>query len=100
MMFYSCPLCSAERCKHHVIPDGQRVELLPCPFCGGPPVPFDTSQQVGFKGFGEDGQSVEAYVFCHSSGAQGPILDELVYDAWELKDLLERAVLLWQVKHA
>lgn len=96
--FYSCPACDADegQCTHHVIPDGQRLELAPCPFCGGPPVPHsDCPREIP-----EDGATASAHVWCHSCGAQGPHIDDTVFEAADERRLLEKACLLWNTKHA
>lgn len=48
----------------------KRIDLAPCPFCEGPPVPHGDHQ--------------EAYVFCHECGARGPIADLLLFQEGDL----------------
>lgn len=71
------------------------LQLPPCPFCEGPPVPIVTiAYGCGIAprqdSYGDDGLFVETYTFCHECGAQGPCEDLLIYDAEEY-DAAERA---------
>lgn len=78
------------------------MKLSPCPFCQGPPVPFASSMRHGFKFSDEtgDGVIVDAYVFCHECGAQGPHMDAFLYEPEEVPELVERAVAAWQERCA
>jgi len=92
--WYRCPVCEAEdgKCDHALI-DGA-VTLLPCPFCGGPPVPHTFPKETS------DGVNVKAYVFCHECGAEGPYVEGMTYDPEERDDLEAKAVLLWNARNA
>jgi hypothetical protein len=75
------------------------VKMLPCPFCEGPPVAFSTADRSGFV-LEDDGSMVDAYVFCHECGAQGPNVDGLIFEMDEVRDLKDQAVKLWQERCA
>jgi hypothetical protein len=98
MLFYHCPQCGDrhDKCSHHE--HEQPVKLTACPFCEGPPVPFATSERFGFA-FEADGSMVDAYVFCHECGAQGPSVEGLCWDDEDVAPLIDRAVLLWETKN-
>ncbi len=96
-LFYACPICERQNCSHH---EAAQVTLSPCPFCEGPPVPFATSQRAGFVWDIDESTSVEAHVFCHECGAQGPTIEALCDDESEIPELLLKAVLLWQSRSA
>ncbi|MBG6289062.1 Lar family restriction alleviation protein [Pseudomonas nitroreducens] len=78
------------------------VLLKPCGFCGGPPVPFVQLASQGFgsaprmDSYGEDGLSVEAFVFCHECGAQGPMFEDDIFDASDYDQAMAEGVRLWQ----
>lgn len=66
------------------------IALLPCPFCGGPPVPWVALPMSAGGGALSDehidkdlGTFVEAYVWCHECGARSGDVDE--NDAFEAK---------------
>jgi hypothetical protein len=98
MLFYHCPKCGDRdatcACHEHEKP----VAVSPCPFCEGPPVPFATSHVFGFK-FKSDGSMVDAHVFCHECGAEGPKVEDLCWDEEDVAPLIDRAVLLWETKN-
>ncbi|QEY73249.1 hypothetical protein F1C79_17485 [Pseudomonas denitrificans (nom. rej.)] len=79
-----------------------RVTLKPCAFCGGPPVPFVQLADQGFGSaprlddYGDDGLSVEAFVFCHECGAQGPSFEDEIFDASSYDQAMAEGVRLWQ----
>ncbi|WP_448681400.1 Lar family restriction alleviation protein [Pseudomonas nicosulfuronedens] len=79
-----------------------REELKPCAFCGGPPVPFVQLASQGFgsaprmDSYGDDGLSIEAFVFCHECGAHGPMFSEDIFDASEYDQAMAEGVRLWQ----
>ncbi len=79
-----------------------RVILKPCAHCGGPPVPFVQLASQGFgaaprmDSYGEDGLSVEAFVYCHECGATGPMFAEDIFDASDYEQALAEGVRLWQ----
>lgn len=96
--FYSCPLCvdGEGGCNHHA--HAEPINVSRCPFCEGPPIPYATSHVSGFK-LEEDGSFIKAYVFCHECGAQGPNVEDLVYELAEVPTLVDRAVLLWNTRN-
>lgn len=79
-----------------------QVLLKPCSFCGGPPKPIVTHAEYPFgaaprmSDYGDDGLWVEACVFCHECGAQGPAIQRNISDASDYDSVLEDAVDLWQ----
>ncbi len=79
-----------------------RVVLKPCAFCSGPPVPFVQLAAHGFgsaprmDSYGDDGLSVEAFVFCHECGARGPIHEDDIFDASDYDQAMAEGVRLWQ----
>ena len=111
---YTCPVCEIEEFPHgdgcDCAPVGVTVELLPCPFCGGPPAPFHETRRVRwpltfwrrlFRP--EDFAHVKAYVFCHECGAESPSVDGYLEPPEVLADLLPelmaRAVLAWNTRN-
>ncbi|WP_440468075.1 hypothetical protein ACKI1H_07855 [Pseudomonas sp. YH-1] len=78
------------------------VLLKPCGFCGGPPVPFVQLASQGFgsaprlDSYGDDGLSVEAFVYCHECGANGPMFAEDIFDASDYDQAMAEGVRLWQ----
>ncbi|WP_167523224.1 Lar family restriction alleviation protein [Pseudomonas denitrificans (nom. rej.)] len=78
------------------------MTLKPCAFCGGPPVPFVQLADQGFGSaprlddYGDDGLSVEAFVFCHECGAQGPSFEDEIFDASSYDQAMAEGVRLWQ----
>jgi hypothetical protein len=78
------------------------ISLSPCPFCQGPPVPVcvDTIERRVFACIPEQGRSVDAYVFCHECGAQGPECGGWVYDLTECDALVMQAITGWNDRHA
>jgi hypothetical protein len=89
-----------------------QINISPCPFCCGPPVPICHRQEPPHgkvyknRPFPENGTYCEAYVFCHECGAQGPRADgrgpasSIVFDADELTRLELEAVTLWNERNA
>lgn len=75
------------------------MRLLPCPFCGGPPVAsvFDpmTHTIMGVDEIKPDAGSVDAHVWCHECGAQGSGADGYVYDRDSYYELEAEAARLW-----
>lgn len=76
--------------------------LMPaCPFCGGPPCPIVARGDHPFGAaplqdeYGEDGLAVEAYVFCHECGADGPKHQKTIYSRDEYAAAEVEAVRLW-----
>jgi len=85
------------------------VVLSPCPFCAGPPVAvvIDTehpcAQAAEIDDYGDDGSLVDAYVFCHECGSQGPTHEAVLYERGDYHLALAGAVANWQardVRHA
>lgn len=78
------------------------LTMPPCPFCGGPPCPIVTKADWPYGAapfeddYGDEGLAVEAYVFCHECGAQGPKTDWTTIDTKEDYLAVEReGVLNW-----
>jgi hypothetical protein len=75
------------------------TKVDPCPFCEGPPVPIAldiVAKRVIYEGWGDDeGTTVEAYVFCHECGAQGPRHDKFIHDHEDAMQLTSKAVEDW-----
>lgn len=80
------------------------VALKPCSFCGGSPAPIVTLADFPFgaaprlDNYGDDGLSIEAYVFCHECGATGPIHEDAIYTADDYDSALEAGVDHWQTR--
>lgn len=76
--------------------------LSPCPFCGGPPVPF--TKEIPEGGITDsdlnDGVFIESYVFCHECGSQGPVNNELVTGREDIQAVEQNAVALWQERNS
>ena len=70
----------------HALNNLSQLTLPPCPFCEGPPsvivakadYPYGDAPKL--NDYGADGLDVEAYVFCHECGADGPKHEALLYD--------------------
>lgn len=83
----------------------QSIKLIPCAHCEGPPVPTVQLQlpplgKAPRQELYEDGLAIDAYVFCHECGAQGPLVSTIIEDAQEYDDALAEAVRLWQQRDA
>jgi hypothetical protein len=50
--------------------------------------------------YGDDGLSVEAVVFCHECGAQGPEVEDVIFDRAGYQAVRARAVSQWQARDA
>lgn len=93
--------CDCLRC-----PSPLQVKLSPCTFCEGPPVPTvqNDEQPIGAvlrqDYYGDDGLAINAHVFCHECGAQGPSHTDVIYSAEEYDEALQKAVELWQQRDA
>lgn len=76
--------------------------MKPCPFCAGPPVAIVSSCPDGeapeLSTYGEDGLAVEATVFCHECGSQGPEVEDVIFDRADFQSIRERAIALWQAR--
>lgn len=80
------------------------MKLLPCPFCGGPPI-------LRWEWSGEDGQRMahnnepllpsengvflRTYVSCHECGAGGPGHDEILCERKEIAEIERKGIDLW-----
>lgn len=76
------------------------ITVPSCPFCEGPPVPFVSIAGAGgfalLQGdYGDEGLEVEAFVFCHECGAQGPTVEETIYTCDDYHRVELEAVNLW-----
>lgn len=82
------------------------VAIQACPFCGGPPKPvvIDTeypyAEAVEKDDYGDDGSLVDAYVFCHECGSQGPTHEAVLYERGDYHLALVGAVANWQARDA
>jgi hypothetical protein len=80
-----------------------RIELQPCPFCAGPPVPIivDHVKGVTFRDDAidpEDGLYASAYVFCHECGAQGGSIEDIIFNHQDRDALIRKGIGLWQCR--
>lgn len=74
--------------------------LPPCPFCEGPPSvivakafhPYGAAER-GHYGCG--GLDVDAYVFCHECGAQGPKHEDTIFCAATYDQAEQKGIALW-----
>lgn len=79
------------------------ADLLPCPFCEGPPEPL-VARLIGGGTFpdseleGDIGLQVTAYVFCHECGAQGESFSSIAHSRSECDELQIDAVKAWQTR--
>lgn len=79
-----------------------RIRLLPCPFCGGPPVPIVTRAIVGGTfAISDDvqlfhGIEADATVFCHECGADCGRVEDTVHSQADVERLERIAVHRWQ----
>lgn len=112
---WGCVICGENFCccAHF---DGP-VAMLPCPFCGGPPVVHLHHYKYGRqslryriltvvkRAFGDwalrslKGDSAEAHVFCHECGAQGSGVDGIVHDAADEETLRRHAIVGWNLRN-
>lgn len=83
------------------------AELLkPCPFCEGPPVPIvqnDTANRGAAPlqdNYGPKGLYARAFVFCHECGAEGPAVEDTLWERSDYFALEAVAVRLWQDRDA
>jgi hypothetical protein len=94
-----CDTCGWDR---YPIKDQRSAVLKPCPFCGGPPVPFlrntTTRAPLDFKEIvaADDGIFASALVFCHECGCDGPAIEGLVFSVGGAQRLRDGAVRRWQ----
>lgn len=77
------------------------VTLPPCPFCEGPPSVIVAKSFAPFgavdphEAIGCDGLDVDAYVFCHECGAEGPKHEDIIFHADDFADVEQKGVALW-----
>lgn len=86
-------------------PHIEPMELPPCPFCEGPPsITVQSFEQRGpvyrQASYGCDGADVDAYVFCHECGAQGPQHEALIFREDDYLSAEIEAVKLWSDRTA
>lgn len=78
--------------------------LRPCPFCAGPPVVSVGEYSHGavalLADYGDEGQAVEAMVHCHECGAQGPAIEETLFDQHDYQRVQQKAREQWQARDA
>jgi hypothetical protein len=100
--------------KHEFLREARadgRPELLPCPFCEGPPVPIvqRTLSPGGAAPLKDDyededpelgGLMVKAFVFCHECGARGPYFDPVIETRADYYAAEAEGVRLWQERNA
>lgn len=83
------------------------IKMLPCPFCGGPPV-------LRWEWSGEDGQRtthntepllpseigvfLRTYASCHECGAAGPAHDGILCEREEIEEIERLGVGLWNLR--
>jgi uncharacterized protein YbaR (Trm112 family) len=81
------------------------MKLLPCPFCEGPPVLHVRNSETHAMIFrpapdSDDGEFMEALVFCHECGTQGPCSEEIVCTDSEIDAIQLSAAKLWNQRDA
>ena len=85
------------------------IELLPCPFCDGPPCLDAQETTTGLPVFArhrrKEHEHFSAVVWCHECGCQGPVQDSLSIGVFEdlhltVDQLLRRAARHWNDRHA
>ncbi|OVZ93080.1 hypothetical protein CBW54_03105 [Yersinia kristensenii] len=81
------------------------TELIPCPFCSGPPVTFMRELLSNRPIFvpididlPEDGVFTEVYVFCHECGATSEPIDGIIYSDYDLIPLINEARAKWNLR--
>lgn len=76
--------------------------LLPCPFCGGPPVVVvtgasDPRHELAAGEINvEDGTDADGHVSCHECGTQGPHISATLYCLSDYTFMRQVAVRKWQ----
>lgn len=78
------------------------ILMLPCPFCGGPPVamvrdrtttrPAELMTEAEYP---DQGQFVAASVFCHECGAEGPAHECFLYSPECYHEAEQQGAKLW-----
>lgn len=74
---------------------------LPCPFCGGPPAYMAQCLDEGAWKHpmvaisNDNGAFIEAWVFCHECGADGPRAEDICYTQADLDALGKQAYENW-----
>lgn len=78
------------------------LALKPCPFCAGPPAVSVGDYPHGavalLDDYGDDGQAVEAMVHCHECGAQGPAIEQTLFDQHDYQRVQQLAREQWQAR--
>lgn len=75
--------------------------LPPCPFCEGPPSVIVANGLYPYGAapvqddYGADGLIIDAYVFCHECGAEGPRHEAEIYDEAGYWEAEAAGVRLW-----
>ncbi|HFK9564036.1 Lar family restriction alleviation protein [Pseudomonas aeruginosa] len=77
------------------------INLPPCPWCEGPPVvlvartfsPFGTVREL--TTYGCEGLDVDAYVFCHECGCEGPKCEDVIFNAEDFRRVEREGARLW-----
>ncbi|MDP2447648.1 Lar family restriction alleviation protein [Pseudomonas sp.] len=84
----------------------EQITLPPCPFCEGPPAvivtrtfePFGSVEPT--EHFGCTGLDVDAYVFCHECGAEGPKHETVIFTQADYLEAERAGAVLWTERSA
>lgn len=77
------------------------AQVLACPFCGGPPCPFVGKAEHPYGAvtkqddYGDDGLLVQAHVFCHSCGAEGPMFEGTLFTRDDYLNAKQLGITYW-----
>lgn len=78
------------------------IVMLPCPFCGGPPVAMvrdvmtrRPAEPMTEAEYPDQGQFVAATVFCHECGAEGPAHEDFLYSPECYRQAEQEGAKLW-----
>lgn len=83
------------------------TELIPCPFCSGPPVTFMCVREgLSYRpifvpidiDLPEDGVFAKINVFCHECGATSEPIDGIIYSDNDLIPLINEARAKWNLR--
>lgn len=79
------------------------VEMMPCPFCGGPPCvdAFAINRRRRFHGqkrYSSNGKFIRARAWCHECGATGGSVDDIVFSNDDVIKLKRKAAELWNIR--